>query len=171
MKARFLAIALFSLPVLALADGSLKSQIPAMNKPIVDAMMKLDIDAFNKAVKGGVTPDFKYYDDGSSAMNYKTMTMMMKQGFGMYAKMIAVGTQPISVVEKGNKGLVVQKHSMAGMTKPGADKKSHKIVFIGTSTETYKKVHGKWMMASMSMKTDLMTMDGKPMPMGGAPRK
>lgn len=171
MKTRFLAIALLSLPVLALADSSLKSQIQAMNKPICDAMMKLDIDAFNKAVKGGITPDFKYYDDNSPATDYKTMTAMMKQGFAMYAKMDYVKTDIVSVTEKGSTGTAIEKHSMVGMTKPGPDKKSHKIMFVGTSTETYKKVKGKWMMSSMAMKTDKMTMDGKPMPMGGAPRK
>lgn len=44
------------------------------------------------------------------------------------------------------------------------------MAFQGTSNETFKKVNGKWLMASMDIKTDKMTMDGKPMPasaMGG----
>ncbi len=126
-------------------------------------MMKKDIEGFKKIVKGGVTPDFKYSEGGPS-MGFDEMVAGMKQGFAMYSKITKTTTKLVSVKEKGNDGTAVEKHTMVGMMM-GPDKKSHKVVFAGTSDETYKKVGKKWLMASMTMKTDKMTMDGKPMPM------
>jgi hypothetical protein len=45
----------------------------------------------------------------------------------------------------------------------GPDKKSHTMSFSGTSTNTYVKVKGKWLMSVMSWGKSTMMMDGKPM--------
>ena len=47
-----------------------------MNKPIRSAMMKRDTGAFTKAVRGGVTSDFKYSDDAGKPMNFDSMEQM-----------------------------------------------------------------------------------------------
>ena len=147
---------------------SLKSQIRKVDGPICKAMMRKDIEGFKKIVKGATTPDFKY-SEGGPAMGFDDMIQGMKQGFAMYSKITKAETKLVSVKEKGTEGSSVEKHTMVGMMM-GPDKKSHKVAFMGTSNSTYKKVNGKWLMASMNMKTDKMTMDGKPMaapPMGG----
>lgn len=164
MKASLVLLALAVIPATSLAGSSLKSQVEAMNKPIDAAFKKKDIAAFTRVVKGGMTPDFKYIDDGSKPMDYDHMVAGMKQAFAVYQKITKVETSVLSVKEKGNAGTAVERHTMEGLV-AGPDKKPHKMVFVGTSTETFRKVHGMWLMASMSMKTDKMTMDGKPMSM------
>ena len=143
---------------------SLKSQIQAMNKPISKVMKKKDVEGFKKLVKGAVTPDFKYSEDGRS-MGFDEMVEGMKQGFAIYSTISKVDTKIVTVSQKGTAGTAVEKHMMEGTMMDPKTRKSHKVAFIGTSHETYKKVKGKWLMASMDMKTDKMTMDGKPMPM------
>jgi len=162
MKARALLFVLVATAAMANAQ-SLKSQIHKMNGPISKVMMKKDIDGFKKIVQNSVTPDFKYSEDGRS-MSFDQMVDGMKQGFAMYSKVTSAKTKVVSVKEKGNDGTAVEQHTMKGITM-GPDKKSHKVVFVGTSNETYKKVNGKWLMATMEMKTDKLTMDGKAMPM------
>jgi len=160
MKVQLLALTVVGLASLGQAQ-TLKAEIQKMNKPIKKAMMKKDINAFKKVVKGGVTSDFKYSEDGRS-MGFDEMVAGMKQGFSMYTKISRADTKLVKVSEKGTMGTAVEQHVMEGMMM-GPDKKAHKVAFMGTSNETYRKVKGKWMMASMAMKTDKMTMDGKPM--------
>jgi hypothetical protein len=162
MKASAFTILFVAVTAVSQAQ-SLKSQIQAMDKPIRSAMMKRDINAFEKTVKGGITPDFKYWEDGRS-MAFDQMISNMKQGFLMYKKVTKVNTKLMSVKEKGTMGSAVEKHMMEGVI-TGPDKKSHTMSFVGTSNDTYKKVNGKWKMASMTMKTDKMMMDGKAMNM------
>ena len=167
MKVQLLALTVVGLASLGQAQ-SLKSEIQKMNKPIKNAMMKKDINQFSKVVKGGVTSDFKYSEDGRS-MTFDQMLAGMKQGFAMYSKITKADTKLVKVSEKGMMGTAVETHTMEGMAMMPNDKKPHKIVFVGTSNETYKKINGKWKMASMAMKTTKMTMDGKamtPPPMG-----
>jgi len=165
MKAALLILALVTVPVASFAEASLKSQIAAMNKPVDAALKARDINAFTKAVTGGMTPDFKYIDDGTKPQSFEGMIAGMKQGLSVYKEITKVSTSVVSAKQKGNMGNAIERHVMEGVVF-GPDKKPHKMVFLGTSTETFRKVKGKWMMASMSMKTDKMTMDGKPMSMG-----
>jgi hypothetical protein len=166
MKAALFAVTLLATSSLALADASLKSQMKAMNKKIEATFLKKDIAGFAKVTKNGMTPDFKYSDEGGKPMGADMMIAGMKQGFSMYSKITTAKTTIVSVKEMGDSGRAVEKHMMGGITM-GPDKKSHKMAYEGTSTETFKKVHGKWLMATMVMKTDKMTLDGKPAPMGG----
>lgn len=162
-----IAACLFAtLPGLALAHGpaSLKAQIEAMNKPISAAMLQRDMTAFTKAVKPHITADFKY-SEGGKPMSFDGMVAGMRQGMGMYSKMLNVSTKLISTKESGSRATVLEKHMMAGFIS-GPDKKNHKMEYVGTSTETYRKVGDKWMLSSMTMKTDSMTVDGKPFNQG-----
>ena len=111
-----------------------------------------------------MTPDFQYIDDGTKPQSFDGMIAGMRQGLSVYQKITRVVTAFVSVKENGKAGSAVERHILEGFVF-GPDKKSHKLMFIGTSIETFRKIKGKWMMASMSMKTDKMTMDGKPMPM------
>ncbi len=165
MKTAFVALTLVVLPAVSFGEGSLRAQMEALNKPINSALMHRDMKAFEHAVKGCMTPDFKYIDDGSKPMSMSRMVAGMKMGLAGYQKITKVETKVISVKEMGDSGRAVELHTMAGLM-AGPDKKPHKMVYVGTATETFRKVKGKWMMASMSMKTDKMTLDGKPMAMG-----
>jgi hypothetical protein len=167
MRTGLCLVAFAGLCSLATADPSLRSQIEAMNKSIVATFKHRDASAFRKATKGGTTADFKYSDDGGKPMNFDKMVAGMQQAFAMYKQITTAKTTILSVKEHGNTATAVEKHTMGGIV-AGGDKKTHKMVFEGTSTETYRKVKGQWLMSSMSMKTDKMTMDGKPMPMGNA---
>lgn len=167
MKTGPCLLALAALVTIANADGSLRSQIESFDKPVADALKHKDIAAFAKLTKNAMTPDFKYSDDGSKPMDYKTMVAGMKQGLGMYSKITDSWAKVVSVKEHGSTATAVEKHYMAGLT-TGRDKKPHKMAYEGTSIETFRKVHGVWKMSSMSMKTDKMTMDGKPVPMGNS---
>lgn len=163
MKAHIFAIGLVALS--ATAGASLKSEIEAINKPIKAAFMARDVDGFKKVIQPHMTPDFKY-TEGDRTMNFDQMIEGIKQGFSMYSKMTHVSMAVLSVKEHGDKGTAVERQAMNGVVK-GPDKKDHKTSYVGLSTETYRKVNGEWKMASMSIKMEKMTMDGKPMPMGG----
>src|SRR5579859_3747310 len=97
MNARTFLIALVALPVLCYADHSLKSQIEAMHGPIAKAMMKRDVKSFAKIVKGSVTPDFQYSDDGGQPMNFDKMVEGMKMGLSMWTKVTKATAELVSV--------------------------------------------------------------------------
>ena len=94
------------------------------------------------------------------------MVSGIRMGLSAYTKMTQVSMTVLSAKERGDKGSVVERQMMDGIVM-GPDKKAHKMSYVGLSTETYRKVNGQWKMATMSVKTDKMTMDGKPVPMGG----
>lgn len=167
MKAKFLLLTLVGLTGIASASSNLRAELTAMNKKVTAAMMKRDVAGFTKIVKGGITPDFKYMEDGKE-MSFDTMVDMMKQGMKLFTKMISAKAEIVSLSEKGNDATAITRHSTVSLM-TGQDKKPHKMEFVGTSTDTYKMVKGKWLMSSMSMKTDKMLLDGKPMDMSMMP--
>lgn len=166
MKTFFVLAGLVVASALAFAGDSLRSAILVVGKPIERALMHKDVAAFAKAVRPNVTDDFTYSDAGGKPMDFDTMVQEMKQSLSAYTKITLATSRIVSVKQKGDTGAAVERHEMKGYTL-GPDKKKHNLVFIGTSTESYKKVGGKWLMSSMVMKTDKLTMDGKPMSMGG----
>jgi hypothetical protein len=161
MKAKLLGMMVIGLAVCA--HASLKSDMDSMNTAVQKALMKKDIAGFKKAVKAGSTSDFKYIERGKT-MDLDTMCEMMKQGLGSLTKVTEASTKIKDLKEKGNTATCTAIHTMKG-TMMGPDKKSHKMVMIGTSKDTYKKVNGKWKMSIMEWTADKMTMDGKPMDM------
>lgn len=161
-KISFVLVGL-ALCVFASADN-LRSQIEAMNKTMHTVMMKKDINGFVKAVKGGITSDFKYSEQGRS-MTFDEMVAGMRQGFAMMQKMTAADSKIVSLKEKGNAATCTTGHVMKAVTMDGK-KKPHKMEFTGTSIETYRKEKGKWKMASMTWSDQKITMDGKPLQAG-----
>ncbi len=166
MKSRIFLAALFCLPTLALADSSLRAEVNRLDKPVCAAMKAKDMKAFDKLIRPTVTKDFKYSEPGGKPMTYDQMLKGMEMGMSQYDKVTKVATTLVSCTEKGDAGRAVEKHVVVATMK-GPDKKSHVMTFEGTAIETYRKVKGKWMMTSMQMSDSKMTMDGKPMPMGG----
>lgn len=162
MKKLSIGLALMALALGAFA-GDLKSEIEAVNKKVHAAFMKKDVKAFEAALKDRVTADFKHVENGVS-QDFKTMCEQMKQGFAMAKKVIGSDTKVLSVKESGNSATATVVHKMT-MIMTGPDKKDHKYEFSGTSTDQYKKIGGKWKMASMTWKEQKLLMDGKPMDM------
>ncbi|MBS1705247.1 MAG: nuclear transport factor 2 family protein [Armatimonadetes bacterium] len=163
MKRLSLVLAVASLAVASQAASTLRQDIESMNKKIAKTFMAKDMAAFEKLVKPWVTSDFKYIEEGKT-MNFKQMVDTMKQGYSMMGTITKVDTKILTLTEKGSTANEKSQHTMAWTSK-GQDGKSHAFAFVGTSTNTYKKVNGKWLLAVMSMKTDKMTMDGKAMDM------
>ena len=165
MKLVTLSIAVLGLVAFSSAD--LKSEINTMNTKICAAMVKADFKAFEALVKNGVTSDFKYMEAGRT-QTYSQMMEHMKGSFGQM-KLSSAKASIVSLKQKGDGAVSVEKHVMLG-SMTGPDKKSHKITMTGNSTNTYKKVKGKWLMSVMSWGVMDMTMDGKkvdPSKMGG----
>lgn len=158
MKKLLLVLACASLTVGAMA--SLKSDIVAMNKKLRVAMMKKDVDAFKKICKGRMTEDFKYVENGQE-QSFDEMVNQMSASWKTTDKVTKVSSEIMSCKEKGNSGVAKMHHVMEGTMK-GGDGKSHTFRFVGVSTDTFRKVKGVWMMASMSWGEQKMFMDGKP---------
>jgi hypothetical protein len=171
MKASALVICISVVLCSAQADG-LRTQIETSNKKIHAAMLKKDMDAFAKAMKPDVTPDFKYMEDGRS-MGFDQMVGLMKQSFTGFQKVTKAETKILSLKQTKTSATSVSDHAMAGIM-PGPDGKPHTMTFTGTSTETYVKKGGKWLLSIMSWGKSKMLLDGKPMDMSKmapAPRK
>jgi hypothetical protein len=166
MKILCTSAVLFSLVVSASAM-SLRDHATAMDAALTKVMLKKDMDGFEKYLKPRVTSDFKYTELGK-VYTFKAMVDEMRSGMKMMGKVTKVSTKPTSIKEAGDTGTVVANHMME-WTSVGADKKTHKFGFTGSAISNYRKVKGKWLLASMDMTTNSMTMDGKPMPMPSAP--
>ena len=161
-----LGVLLAFLPTLATADASLKSEIEALNKPIATAFMKRDVSGFKKIVQSHMTSDF-VYTEGDTTMNFDQMVGRIRQDYSMYSKVTGVSFHILSVKESGTTGTAIERQSIEGIAK-GPSKKSHITTIVGIGIETYRKVNGKWKMATMSFATEKMTVDGKSVPIGGA---
>ena len=139
---------------------SLKSTILRVDKAAEKAIAAKNIDAFVKAVKPNVTPDFVYEENGQK-QTFDQMVAGMKMGFAAITKVTISKATVKSVSEKGNKGVSQSVHTMGGEM-IGPDKKKHVMVYSGETEETHVKVNGKWLMSKMTWKKTTMTMDGKP---------
>lgn len=163
MKSILLLCAIVVTATSAFAD--LKSEVTTYNKSFAAAMKKRDFAALEKMMKAGMTADF-VYEEGGKKQDAKTMLASMKMGLGMLKKVDSAESKILSIKESGNKATIVTERSMSG-TMSGEDKKDHKMVHVGVTTDTMVKVNGKWKMAKMIWKTKTATLDGKPMPMPG----
>lgn len=169
MKALFLAVSLLSVCSMASAE-SLKESLEKSNKLATAALLKKDINLFVKAMKPTVTSDFQYVERGQ-AMNFDKMVAAMKMGLGSLSKVTSASAKIISIKETGDTATVKGFHSMGGVV-IGPDKKNHIMEYGGDTTETLKKVKGKWLMTKMVWKDAFMKMDGKPFdPTAGAAPK
>ncbi len=159
MKAISLPLVLVCLVTVASAD-SLRSEIKSLNGMVQKAMLSKDMKSLGKKMKSGVTSDFKYMERGQ-AMNFDTMVKMMDQGMASFAKVTQAKSEILTLKETGKSAAGTTRHTVSGMIM-GPDKKQHTMLMVGVSSDTYKKVGGKWKMSSMSWKDEKTTMDGKP---------
>lgn len=162
MKRVFLPVVAVTLVSLAQAEG-LRSKIMEMDRKVTAALKSKDLAKFKQLVLPNITKDFKHVEYGQT-MTFDEMYNQMKQSFAMIDKVKDVSVKFVSIKETGNTGKSVAKHRMV-TTMKGPDKKTHVMVFEGTSNDTYVKVNGAWKMSRMEWSNNKMTMDGKPMDM------
>jgi len=159
MKAIILPLCVLGLMTTALADD-IRPQLKAMDDAVCKAMQKKDLVAFDNALKGVISPDFKYYETpASKPMTYAQMLSEMKMGLGMMTKVNLVDTRLLSVKSAGDTSTALCIHRMTGLT-TGPDKKSHSMSFSGVSIDVFKKVGSGWKYVSMTWKSQEQKMDG-----------
>jgi hypothetical protein len=135
-----------------------RAQIPVM----VRAMEKKNLAFFEKTA----TDDFTYTMGGQTS-NKQDSIAQLKQMFDG-AQRIKYHYKAVTFKVGGDTATVGGTQSMTAWMKPGTDKKKHVMKGSGKTTETWKKVDGKWMISSITETDSKMTMDGKPMDMGKA---
>lgn len=152
-----------SLPVLAggAHAQSPRTQIDALNARIVKLMMAKDVKGLTKAMKAGLTPDFKYVEGGRTQTR-DAMCANMAMGIGQMQTMAKADAKTIALREKGDEAIAITLHTMKGTTM-GADHKPHTLLFTGTSSDTYVKQGGKWRMSRMTWVKQTTTLDGRPL--------
>ncbi len=150
------------LPALAGLAGAqtLRAQIDATNKEIGRLMRASDTAGLKRTMKAGVTPDFKYVDEGQT-MGFEAMSAAMTAGIGQMKALRRADATLVTLREKGDVATATTRHTMEG-TMPGADHKPHTMTFSGTSEERYVRQGGKWKMVRMSWLEQKMALDGKP---------
>jgi len=159
MKAVTLVFAAVCLCTTAFAADSLRSEINKMDAKIAKTLKNKDVEGFKKVVKGGITDDFKYVENGKT-QTFDEMVEGMRQGLAMMKKVTVCTSKTLSLKQSGNMATAMTKHTMGG-TMMGQDKKMHKSVFSGVSKDVFRKENGKWKMASMTWTNQTMTVDGK----------
>jgi ketosteroid isomerase-like protein len=153
------AVTGFAFLVSLTPSDSLRAQINAANKSFEALMVKKDLTGLMAIMKEDVTPDFKHVEDGKT-INFQQMSSMMKMGLGMMGKITQAVYKTTDVKVTGTHGTSTTFHKIAG-TMVGADKKSHTMVFTGTTTDSYTKDGAKWKMSKMVWTSQTRSVDGK----------
>jgi len=112
------------------------------------------------------TKDFTYTEATGKKADKKTAIAGLKQMFDTAEKIKL--TPKIGVIQNSRAGITVDLTNHFDITtKPGADKKTHKMTMVQKNLELWVNVGGKWLVKNI---TDVgpakSTMDGKPMPAG-----
>ena len=118
-----------------------------------------------KGLASHMTPDWKSFGpDGKLRESGNTTETMTKSFAGL--KSMHAHFKVLSV--KGDRNGVVVHGSFvfSVVTKPGPDKKTHRIVQTGVTNDKWIMKAGKWLMADERTVKESNTMDGKPMPAG-----
>lgn len=162
----------YLVPVLLVASAcasaeSLKATASKMGQKASAYLAKKDFAGFEKAMKGFITSDFKYIDEGKS-MSFNDMLTGMKMGLGQL-KVTGASSKTLTAKETGKTGVTTATHNISG-TMTGPDHKSHTLKASATSTDTWVKVGGVWKLSVMNWGKTKMSMDGKPFDPTAAPR-
>lgn len=157
-------LAIASLAVLAFAS-SLKSEIAASEAKASAALSKGDMEKFKALMKPRVTADFKYVEEGKE-ISFDQMCDQMIKSIGAI-KGLAATSSIKKLTESGSTATVVVNRGMSWKQK-GQDGKDHVMKYTGVTTDSYKKVDGKWLVSKMVWSDTKLTVDGKAPQTGGA---
>lgn len=115
------------------------------------------------------TPDFTYTDIAGKTQKKKEAIAGLKMMFDQ-SQSIKATMKLVSITENAGGGIVVVDNHYDTVTKPGPDKKSHRMEMSMTTKETWVKSGRKFKLKKIvETKVGKMLMDGKPMPAGGPP--
>jgi hypothetical protein len=150
---------------------TLKQYLDSLAGKYEKSIMNKDMAAFKKLIDTHTTKDFKYTEEGQT-MGRDQMLAMMGQGFKMMGTMTKSETKRLSLKANETAGTCVEMHIIEYMQKAPGQTKTSLINYTGKSTDSYKKINGKWKLMSMVWSDTKWTMDGKPFnPMAGAAPK
>lgn len=138
----------------------LRQVVDSQNKKIEHAFFKMNMAAFEKALRPNVTADFKYAQNGQP-VGFDEIVSTVKQGFVAFAKMKSSSSKTMKLASHGDTGEAVTERKFVAILK-GAEKKPHVMAFDGFTDDTFRKEDGKWKLASMTWTKSDMTLDGKP---------
>jgi len=129
---------------------------------MVKAMEGKNIGFFEKAS----TKDFTYTEASGKKSDKKTAIAGLKQMFDSSEKVKLV--PKVGAIQNSRAGITVDLTNRFEMiTKPGPDKKTHKMVMVQKNRELWVNVDGKWLLKNIAdVGPAKSTMDGKPMPAG-----
>ncbi len=156
----FTLLAALAVATASNAAGVRESAMPVF-KQVDKAFMHKDAAAFKKATMGRMTSDFKEVNPDGTSMTYAQTCDSVKQMLSTFNKVTSADVKMLTVKEKGNAATSTCAHTLTG-TVMGPDKKSHKMVMKGWTSDTWKKEGKVWKMASMTWTKQEMTLDGKP---------
>ncbi len=139
-----------------------KNMQEGMNKYCA-AAMKGDHASMHKLILSNFAPNCKFVGVDGKTMSLKewmaAMDMNMKSMKSITKMKMTVG----NVKVMGNKATAKETFMMEGTMPNMKDpKKTSKMMVMGTSTSTYEKMGGKWMVVLSKDTSQKMTIDGKP---------
>lgn len=149
--------------VAGLSHADLRSEIQASRKKQEKAAMAKDVKGAEAAMKESMTSDFKYVQDGKT-QDSKTFIANFTASMVMMDKVTTSSTRIISLKESGKTGSGKVELKMTGTMK-GQGKKLHSMDWTGVFTEEFRKVGGKWKLATMTAGSQKFLMDNKPVKM------
>ena len=142
---------------------TLRDHIKMINSKVEVLFKKKDVAGFEKFMRPLVTKDYQFIEEGKSA-TFDEMVAQLGEGFKMLGDVTATRARLLTLKETGDSATSTQSHDIYCVN-IGADKKQHKMAFLGRSTHTYVRVNGKWLLSKMQVTSTKVTMDGKPMKM------
>jgi len=151
----------FSLIVVAgVSHADLRSDLKAYRQKLEKAVLAKDVKGAEKAMKESVTSDFKY-KQGSETQDFKTFIGNFNASIVMAEKITSSSSRIVSLKETGDRATGQVEHKMKATMKM-QDNKVHQTDWTGIFTEEYRKVGGKWKIATMTAGAQKFLVDGKP---------
>jgi hypothetical protein len=148
-----------ALSLVGLGHADLKSQLKASNTKLDAAMRTKDLKGLESLMKGTVTSDFQFWQEGKS-QDFKTFIGNLTASIGMMESVAVASTKVVTVKEAGAAGSGTIEHTLVGTMK-SPDKKVHSTRWVGTFAESYRKVGGQWKTVKISTTSQKYFIDGK----------
>lgn len=160
-----IALGLTSCASLVLADEAANLQRAmqdGMNKYCA-AVMKGDKAGANKIIMGAFAPNCKFTGMDGKTMNLKQWMAAMDMNMKSMKSITKMKLTCSNIKVSGNKATGNESFMMEGTMPNMKDpKKTSKMMVMGTSTSTYEKMGGKWMVVTSKDTSQKMMVDGKP---------
>jgi len=141
-------------------DKAVRKELEAGYAKFTKAMMAKDVKGL-MAIAG---PDFQYVSKNGK-MNRAQIEAMLTQQFAMTDRFTSATVKINSLTVKGDTVVAAVSNYGAALLKGGEKGKAMKMETKGTSSDTWKKVKGKWLISKVETLTENTLIDGKPIKM------